>query len=282
MNTLTKEEFLESLKNDLENDRLILPTFPDVAIKAREAADNENTTAEELARIISTDAALSARLLKVANSSLFRARQKIESIQIAITRMGNRVVRNLIMSITVEQMFNTNSPALAKRFTEVWQHSVQVAAFSRVLAASTPHLDPEQAMLAGLFHDIGVLPILMESEKHPYFLDNPSALDKIIDDLHPQVGRLIVEHWDFPESLTEVTWEHENLFRNTTSEADYSDIVLVANLQTPSKGEHSCNKNEWPLIPAFKKLGLDGQVEVIEIDGVADKIEEVEEIFIIT
>ena len=281
MNTLTKEEFLQSLKSDLENERLILPTFPDVAIKAREAADNENTTAEELARIINTDAALSARLLKVANSPLFRARQKIDNIQIALTRMGNRVVRNLIMSITVEQMFNTNSPALAERFKKVWQHSVQVAAFSRVLASSTPHLDPEQAMLAGLFHDIGVLPILMESEKHPYFLDNPSALDKFIADLHPQVGRLIVEHWDFPESLTEVTWEHENLFRNNASEADYSDIILVANLQTPSKGEHSCNKNEWPLIPAFKKLGLDGQVEVIEIDGVADKIEEVEEIFII-
>ncbi|OUR87817.1 hypothetical protein A9Q85_03985 [Cycloclasticus sp. 44_32_T64] len=275
-----KEEFLQLLKHDLDNETLVLPTFPDVAIKAREAADNENTTAVELAKIINTDTALSARLLKVANSPLFRARNKIENIQIAITRMGNRVVRNLIMSITVEQMFKARSQVMAERFKKAWEHSIHVAAFSRVLAISSPHLDPEQAMLAGLIHDIGVLPILLEAEKHDYFIGNPRALDKIIDELHTDVGRLIVEHWDFPESLTEVVWEHENLFRDPQAEADYSDIVLVANLQTPSRENHKNNQDDWSLIPAFKKLRLDHDVDVIEIEGVPEKIEEVEEIFI--
>jgi len=280
MNIPNKEEFLQLLKHDLENETLVLPTFPDVAIKAREAADNENTTAVELAKIINTDTALSARLLKVANSPLFRARNKIENIQIAITRMGNRVVRNLIMSITVEQMFKARSQVMAERFKKAWEHSIHVAAFSRVLAISSPHLDPEQAMLAGLIHDIGVLPILLEAEKHDYFIGNPRALDKIIDELHTDVGRLIVEHWDFPESLTEVVWEHENLFRDPQAEADYSDIVLVANLQTPSRENHKNNQDDWSLIPAFKKLRLDHDVDVIEIEGVPEKIEEVEEIFI--
>jgi putative nucleotidyltransferase with HDIG domain len=280
MNIPTKEEFLNSIRTQLDNETLILPTFPDVAIKAREAADNENTTSAELARIINTDAALSARLLKVANSPLFRARIKIDNIQIAITRMGARVVRNLIMSITVEQMFNSTSKLMAKRFSDAWNHSIQVAAFSRVLAMSVPHLDAEQAMLAGLFHDIGVLPILVEAEKHNYLLTHPEALDKIIDELHTEVGRLIVEHWDFPEELTKVVWEHEDLTRNTSAEADYSDLVLVANLQTPSRDGHSNNQTDWSTIPAFQKLGLDHQVEIIEIDGVAEKIEEVEEIFI--
>ncbi len=280
MNIPNKEEFLQLLKQDLENETLVLPTFPDVAIKAREAADNENTTAVELAKIINTDTALSARLLKVANSPLFRARNKIENIQIAITRMGNRVVRNLIMSITVEQMFKARSQVMAERFKKAWEHSIHVAAFSRVLAISSPHLDPEQAMLAGLIHDIGVLPILLEAEKHDYFIGNPRALDKIIDELHTDVGRLIVEHWDFPESLTEVVWEHENLFRDPQAEADYSDIVLVANLQTPSRENHKNNQEDWSLIPAFKKLRLDHDVDVIEIEGVPEKIEEVEEIFI--
>ena len=280
MNIPNKEEFLQLLKHDLDNETLVLPTFPDVAIKAREAADNENTTAVELAKIINTDTALSARLLKVANSPLFRARNKIENIQIAITRMGNRVVRNLIMSITVEQMFKARSQVMAERFKKAWEHSIHVAAFSRVLAISSPHLDPEQAMLAGLIHDIGVLPILLEAEKHDYFIGNPRALDKIIDELHTDVGRLIVEHWDFPESLTEVVWEHENLFRDPQAEADYSDIVLVANLQTPSRENHKNNQEDWSLIPAFKKLRLDHDVDVIEIEGVPEKIEEVEEIFI--
>jgi len=280
MNIPTREEFLQSIKSDLENEKLILPTFPEVAIKAREAANDENTTAQELASIINTDAALSARLLKVANSPLFRARNKIENIQIAITRMGSRVVRNLIMSITVEQMFNTKSKVLAERFKNAWQHSVQVAAFSRVLAASSSDLDPEQAMLAGLFHDIGVLPILMAAENNPNLLADTAALDQLIEELHTDVGRLIVEHWDFPDNLTEVVWEHENLLRDHQSGADYSDIVLVANLQSPSKDNHNHNNIDWSTIPAFKKLGLNHEIEVIEIDGVAEQLEEVEEIFI--
>jgi len=280
MNIPTREEFLQSIKADLENEKLILPSFPEVAIKAREAANDENTTAEQLAIIINTDAALSARLLKVANSPLFRARSKIENIQIAITRMGSRVVRNLIMSITVEQMFNTKSKILAERFKNAWQHSVQVAAFSRVLAKSTPHLDPEQAMLAGLFHDIGVLPILMAAESNPELLADTDALDQLISQLHTAVGKLIVEHWDFPDTLTEVVWEHENLLRDHQPDADYSDIVLVANLQTPSKDNHNNNTVDWSTIPAFSKLGLNHEVEVIEIEGVAEQIEDVEEIFI--
>lgn len=280
MSIPTNDEFLQSITADLESEKLILPSFPEVALKARDAASNENTTAEELAAIINTDAALSARLLKVANSPLFRARNKIENIQIAITRMGSRVVKNLIMSITVEQMFNTPSKKLAERFKNSWQHSVQVAAFSRVLAASSTNLDPEQAMLAGLFHDIGVLPILMAAEQNPALLANSEALDQLIEQLHTQVGKLIVEHWDFPDNLTEVVWEHENLLRDHKPEADYSDIVLVANLQTPSKDNHSNNHVDWSAIPAFKKLGLDYEIEVIEIEGIAEQIEDVEEIFI--
>ena len=218
--------------------------------------------------------------LKVANSPLFRARNKIDNIQVALTRLGHRVVRNLIMSITVEQMFQAESKIMAERFKKAWQHSIQVAAFSRVLAMSLPDLDPEQAMLAGLIHDIGVLPILLKAEKHDQLMAQPEALDNLIDELHTQVGAIIVEHWDFPKSLTDVVLEHENLYRDPQPEADYSDVVLVANLQTPSREQHKNNHLHWSKIPAFKKLGLDHEVDVITIEGVPEKIEEVEEIFI--
>ena len=278
MSIPTHEEFLQTIKSDLENDKLILPSFPEVATKAREAANDENSTAQDLAAIINTDAALSARLLKVSNSPLFRARSEIDNIQIAITRMGNKVVKNLIMSICVEQMFSTQSKKLSEHFKNTWQHSIHVAAFSRVLAANSNGLDPEQAMLAGLFHNIGSLPILMAAENCPLLLADSAALEQMIEQLQPEVGKLIVEHWNFPDNLTEVVWEHNNLLRDPHPDADYSDVVLVANLQIPSgKSSHAVN---WADIPAFKKLGLDHEIEVIEIEGVADQIEEVEEIFI--
>jgi len=280
MSIPSKQEFLTKITLDLENEKLVLPTFPDVAIQARSAADDVNTTAHQLADIINTDVALSARLLKVANSPLYRARNKIDNIQIAITRMGNRVVRNLIMSITVEQMFNSTSKFLAKKFKASWEHSIQVAALSRALAKTTPHLDPEQAMLAGLFHDIGVLPILMAAEDYPELLIKPAILDDLIDEIHTDVGKLIVEHWDFPDNLTEVVWEHENLQRDPQPKAEYSDLVLIANLQSPSRENHPNTKINWSTIPAFQKLGFDHEVEIIEIEGIKEEIIEVEEIFI--
>ena len=62
MNLTSKEEFLSSIKKEIQDETLVLPTFPEVALKAREAANNESTTAEQLATIINTDAALSARI----------------------------------------------------------------------------------------------------------------------------------------------------------------------------------------------------------------------------
>ena len=83
----------ESIIDDLNNDRLPLPTLPEVAIKVRETVDDDNATIRDIADIINTDAALSARIIQVANSALYRGISTADNVQMAITRMGLNTVR---------------------------------------------------------------------------------------------------------------------------------------------------------------------------------------------
>jgi len=96
-----------------------------------------------VAEAISTDAALSARMIQVANSPLMRAARQIESVEAAVTRMGSNMIRNLVTSMVMEQMFQATSDATDKRLRAVWEHSVQVAAISHALAAQFTRLAPE-------------------------------------------------------------------------------------------------------------------------------------------
>jgi HD-like signal output (HDOD) protein len=159
--TMTEQEaFYNELLADLENGSLVLPTLPEVALRVRDVVDDPDATAAQLADIIITDAALSARLLKVANSPLYRGRVAIDNIQMAVSRLGLSLVRNLVTSLVMEQMFQATSNRLDTRLRELWEHSTEVSAICQVIASKHRGLKVDEAMLAGLIHDIGKLPIL--------------------------------------------------------------------------------------------------------------------------
>ncbi len=138
---ISELEFQDALQNAISEDRIILPTLPEVALQVRDAVESEDTTAVQVAELVATDAALSARLLQVANSPLYRGRSPIDSIQVAITRLGNKLVRSLVVSLAMKQIFQATSDTLDKKLRTNWAQSVQIAAISRVLAHPLPQLD---------------------------------------------------------------------------------------------------------------------------------------------
>ncbi len=274
----TEEEFLSKLLDDIQSNRITLPTLPEVALRVRDVVEDENASAGQIAKIVGTDAALSARLIQVANSPLYRARSPIDNIQIAIARMGNTVVRNLVTSLVMQQMFQATSEVTDKRLRGVWEHSTQVAAISHVLAAQFTRLKPDEAMLAGLVHDLGALPILVTAEDTPELLEDEPLLDRLIADLHPQVGKVMMETWNFPPELVAVAAEHEDLERDPGPQMDYVDVVQVANLQCYVGSEHPHASVDLSSVPAFAKMGLNPEVSVVNMEGVGDDIEEVQEL----
>ncbi len=275
----TEADFLQQLQTAIRGNRITLPTLPEVALRVRDAVEQDNATAQKIAEMVATDAALSARLLQVANSPLYRGMVAIESIQMAITRLGYRLVRSLVISLAMKQIFQATTDTLDKRLRAIWEESVQIAAISRAVAQSLPHLEREQALLAGLIHNIGSLPILTMAENYPEFMGDEKRLDTLLKNLNPIIGKQILETWNFSDSLVQVPEHYQQLDYDGGPMANYVDVVIVARLQALGQSDYD-EQVDWTQIPAFRKVGLEPEVESIEIEGVQENIEEIQAVFL--
>ena len=251
------ERILELIRRDLAVDRLILPSLPDIAMRLRPLLDAPSTTATKISRVISKDPALSARLLRVANSAYYPRSGMVRDLRSAVVRLGNRLVRQLSQLLMVAQLYDVKAhPTIKPHLVDLWQHSTLVATISELLAKRHPHLSAEEAQLAGLVHDIGVLPILVRVEKMPQILGEPRILDPIVSSLHTQVGRKILERWRFPLDIMEVVSEHENLKRENMGLPDYVDVVQAANLLSYTGSDHRLAWTKWSEVPAMVLLEI--------------------------
>lgn len=267
------QAFLDHVQQELDANRLILPTLPDIALRVRDAVTKGDATAQELANMIATDAALSTRLIQVANSPLYRGAVEIKNIQMAVTRLGNKTIRTLITSLVMQQMFTPTTRTLEEYFRETWEQSINVSSISRALVTFVPHLNPDEAMLAGLIHQIGKLPILTLVENIPEFRDSPSRLAKLLEKAHPAIGKIIMDSWTFPEELKAVPHQYINFNYDSGPKADYVDVVQVAFLQSIAGTDHPATRVDWSTVPSFAKLGLASNAEILEIEGISEEIE---------
>ncbi|MEJ6656640.1 MAG: HDOD domain-containing protein [Pseudomonas sp.] len=245
----------EELIQAIDKDQLVLPTLPEVALRIREAAEDPDISISELAKQISTDAALSARLIKVVNSPLLRSRQEITDLNMAVNRMGVVYTANLATGLAMAQLFQATTDVIDQKMREVWARSTEVAGISHVLCKHYTRLKSDQATLAGLVHQIGVLPILSYAEDNNQLLRDPASLDQVIERIHPILGDRILAAWDFPQPLLHVPSQHLEFTRNPGA-VDYADVVQVAMLQSLEGSNHPFAQMDWTNISSFSRLGL--------------------------
>ncbi len=268
----------ESIIDDLESDRLPLPTLPEVAIKVRETADDEDASIRDVAKIIETDAALSARIVQVGNSALYRGVNPAETVQAAAMRMGLDTVRTLTTSLVMKQLFQATHPVVDHYLRIAWKRSTDVAAFSAMIARSSTSLEADSALLAGLTHSIGLAPILVKAESEPLLLNDTQQLERLMYEIYPLVGSQILKNWNFSEALVSVPAEHLNIDRDgNNGKADYVDIVQVALLQTLDDDGHPLAQVDHDLVSAFDRLGMRCAVEEINMTGGAIEVEEIKD-----
>ena len=276
---ISEQEFLGKINKAIKDNSITLPTLPEVALRIRDAVEQEDSGARQIADMVATDPALSARLLQVANSPLYRGRTTIDSIQMAVTRLGNKLIRNLIISLAMKQIFQATSDTMDTQLHAAWEQSVQVAAISRALSRQVPYLQPEQAMLAGLVHNIGSLPVLVMAENYPELVEDGIKLRNMVESISPHIGETILKAWSFPESLSRIPLNCQNLEYDGGPTADYVDLVIIAKLQALPP-EHYLSQSDWSDIPSFTKIGLEPEIEVINIEGVAEEVNEVRGMFL--
>ena len=228
----TENALLTILADKINNDTLVLPTLPAIALKVRQAADDPDINLSAMADVISQDPSLSARMIKISNSAYLGRAVKVTSTQQAVTRIGLRQIKNISTALAMEQLFVSKNPVVKNYMEGVWKGTVEVVANSlAVLQIHTKQtknraLNIDSLMLAALMHNIGVLPILTEAERHKDVFANPSFLDIAIDKLSAKIGSSITSEWGFePEFVAVVrSWQDMSVQSESIS---YLDIIRL-------------------------------------------------------
>ncbi|KAF0863401.1 HDOD domain-containing protein [Pseudomonas sp. LD120] len=259
------EKVQQDLVEAIDNDDLVLPTLPEVAMQIRQAAEDPEISVSSLSKVIGRDTALSARLIKVVNSPLLRAAQEVTDLHTAITRLGVNYSSNLAIGLVMEQIFNARSEVVAQKMHDVWRRSLEVAGVSYALCRNHTQLKPDQAALGGLVHQIGVLPILTYAEDHYELLSDPVSLNHVIESIHPLLGNKLLRVWEFPEQLVEIPMHYLELSRQS-AKIDYVDLVQVAMLYCHKDTDHPLARVDILNVPAFKKLGVDPDNKTLHDD----------------
>lgn len=240
----------------IEANKLPIPSQPDIVMKLQEVVNDPDVNVNDLYQIIKTDPGLTARILRLANSPMVRGKVPIQDLSNAISRMGVSFVGNLAVGLAMEQMFNTKNKAIADRINHAWRHSALVACICTVLVKQHPHIPVDQAMLAGILHEIGILSILSFAEKEPELLQDEVQLDKLIEENAPKLSQGIMKAWQFSPELSSIPVKLYDCFEEK-EQVDLADTLLVAKLLALADKPHPLNKLNRAELPCFKRLGLD-------------------------
>src|SRR3569833_209012 len=123
-----EKKFLSGFLDDLNANRVTLPSLPEVAMRVRKLVQDPNVTAVQVEKVINTDVVLSTRLLKVVNSPAYRGSSPIDNLRMAVTRLGTDMIRNLVTSLVMEQLYQSQAthPIIKNNLKTFWQHNTRV------------------------------------------------------------------------------------------------------------------------------------------------------------
>lgn len=276
--SLAKNRLYHDCYKFMQSDKLALPTIPDVSFKIRRAINDDKANNSKIGRVVQIDPSITARLIQISNSPLYRGRRKIESCPEALTRLGLKAAQDIITAFAMKAVFKAKSPIIRKKMQDLWAHSSYVASISAVFANKTPGFDPDRAMLAGLIHDIGIVPILTYADKHPDILENTRDLVETVKHLRAEIGIRIIQKWDFPTDFEDVITHAENWNRDGGEKPDYTDIVMISQLHSFIGKVDVKKMPKMDELPAYKKLvagRLDADQSINILDQAKDEIEHI-------
>jgi HD-like signal output (HDOD) protein len=251
-----KEELQKQLLQDYRDGRLALPSMPEVAWRIRDAVGREDRSLGEVARLVQLDPALAARLVQIANSPRYRTAHPVKDCLGAVTRLGIEATRNLATSLALRNVYQGDNAAVRRYLREAWLESCRVGAVCQVLASVTPGLKPDRALLAGLVHNIGVLPALQYFERFPELMDDSGRLDEVVAWVRGHLGGLLLRHWRFDPALAAVAEQSDAWWRKGEAEPDYVDLVLVARVFAHFGQAEALGAPSLDEMPAFLKFPI--------------------------
>jgi len=259
-------EFVQGLAQELSGGRIELPSFPDVAVRVQRALADEDVRPETIVRLIGSEPALAAWVLRMSNSAAMNVSgRQINDLRTAVTRLGFNVVRSSAVSFAMSQLAHAEElRGLEQPLKQLWKRSTLVAAMSNVVAKKFAGINPDTALLAGLLHGIGRLYIMTRARHYPALFADASAYGRIVDDWHTNVAKAILENWEMADEIVSAVHEHDQANREHEGPADLTDVLLV--------GDLLASFHEWP---DTLELNLQGVHAVARLDLDRTRLERV-------
>ena len=263
------------------------PTLPQIITKIIDACEDEKVSVDDLAKIISNDPSICARILKLANSAYYGYLRKVNTISKAITILGFETIKTLSISASVFDSFKKIRSNYNFNRCQFWLHSIGTATISKVVCRHVNNRNIEVAFLVGLLHDMGKL--FFESYYDPQFeevmklvtVNRCSIYDaelQVFGVSHDEVGGWLTERWKFPADLVNPIQHHHNLKACPEEHAQFAAMVSVADRICRI---HNIGSGGDNLIPEINPLTLEilGLTEQ-DIEEISEKVtEEKENIF---
>lgn len=228
---------------------LKVASLPEIYIKVNEVINSSTSSSADLAHVINEDAALAARLLRIANSAFYSFVSKVETVANAVTVLGTQQLRDLILASTVLKLFK-DIPEEYVNMESFWRHSIAVGILSRTIASYRKETNVERFFVAGLLHDIGRLIALVEIPKDIARAFERAKNEEIMlfmaerEEIgfdHAKLGGMLLEAWQLSPRLVEAVYYHHAPERAIQYPMDAATIHvadIIANaLQLGSSGE---------------------------------------------
>ncbi|MCX7087379.1 MAG: HDOD domain-containing protein [Methylococcales bacterium] len=251
---LNQNQFFIRFAQAYHKNTLQLPSLPTVAIKLRNAMQEDDISIREAVDIIQIDPAIMTKLIQVANSALYAPMNPIKNCHDAVTRLGLNATRSLVIGINLKQLFHCNNKQILIQMQNAWKQSLLVSSLCFVLAEEVTGINPEEALLAGLINDIGIIPLLHFAEQHPDEQLNFQQVMDTIPYLRAPVGRMVLNTLGFSEELTEIPYDAENWFHDSGETIQLIDIVILAKWHSYIGTEKAKELPYINSIPAYSKL----------------------------
>lgn len=221
-----------------------LASFPDVVIRINELLNDDVSTADDIGKIIQVDPALTATILRVANTPMYNVSGGIDTVERALTVIGLNNVRDIAFGVSAALTFKGISNRLIT-VEDFWRHSLYCALSANYIAKQLPNAAQTSPFTCGLLHDIGQLVMFNQCPEL-----SRQALIKALDDYdglevyqsenlvfgydHAEVGGALAEAWGLPPSIVDAIRYHHQPMQNTKNgedaEEENSDIVALIHL----------------------------------------------------
>lgn len=256
--TLTPFDITKKLMEELAAGDVRLPSFPDVAARVQRVLEDERATPMQIGKVLGADAALAARVLRIANSAVFNVSGKpVSDLPTAVRRLGHELVRCAAMSFALKQMkVDGGDRKLRPKLAELWRTGALVASIGFVLARETGASTPDEALVTGLLHNIGRLYLLVRAQAMSTAIADTGIWDEILQDWHPRFGRAILEHWKFPAPIVAAVGEQNSRVARITGSYKLTGVLICAIALVPCVFYRKLLDDTVTSVAPFEELGL--------------------------